>query len=190
MNKKGVTLIEILVAVALFSITVGAILGLFISGIQTQRRILVTRELLDQTSYVLEYMGRYLRMAKKDLTGKCLGTAGTNYKIFYDVLNNPSIIRFLNYQGFCQQFRLEGNEIKVLQSSDATEANLVPVAPLTSASLRINSLKFYLSGDAPGDILQPMVTIFLEIQGGGIAATQPKIQIQTSISQRNLNTQQ
>jgi len=185
-KSEGVTLIEMLVAVTIFGITIGAISGLFISGIRTQRRVLATQELLDQTSYALEYMGRALRMAKKDTNRTCLTTANYNYE-------NPSgvsTVRFINYNGICQEFFSENNQLKEKKSSDGTAANLPPSGtPITSDKLQVNFLKFNLSGEAqpPTDNLQPRVTIFMEIEGRGPVGERPKIQIQTSISQRDLD---
>lgn len=177
-TNKGVSLIEMLAAVAIFAITVGAISGLFISAIRTQRRILATQELLDQTSYVLEYMGRALRMAKKDTSSVCLSTA-KNYE------NGIDWIRFLKFESatgtdVCYYFYLSGNRIYESKGGAAGIS-------LTSEKLTVNFLKFVVSGDdLPTDTLQPRVTIFLEILGRG-TTERPKIQIQTSISQRPLD---
>lgn len=176
---KGLTIIEMLVAVMMFSIAVGAISGIFISGIRTQRRVLATQELLDQTSYVLEYMGRALRMAKKDLTGVCI-TAGKNYEI-----TTEGGIQFIDHTliGNCTEFVLDGVQIKKRIIGGDTWN-------LTSSALQVNFLRFNLSGESQADNLQPIATIFLDISGretgfGG----RPKIQIQTSVSQRNLDIQ-
>ena len=177
-TNKGVSLIEMLAAVAIFAITIGAISGLFISAIRTQRRILATQELLDQTSYVLEYMGRALRMAKKDTSLVCLSTA-KNYE------NGIDWIRFLKSESatgtdVCYYFYLSGNRIYESKGGAAGIS-------LTSEKLTVNFLKFVVSGDdLPTDTLQPRVTIFLEILGRG-TTERPKIQIQTSISQRPLD---
>ena len=183
MVNKGVTLIEMLVAVTIFAIVVGAISSIFISAIRTQRRVLATQELLDQTSYVLEYMGRALRMAKKDSNGSCI-TVGTNY------LTNPPVndaIQFIattNTGDECTAFHLVGNKIvKTIMSTGES-------FDLTSANLQVNSLKFNLSGESESDTLQPRVTIFLEIEGREAAGSRPKIQTQTSISQRPLDVAQ
>lgn len=179
MMNKGLTLIEMIAAVGIFAITVGTISGLFISAVRAQRKSLATQELLDRTSYVIEYMGRTIRMAQKDIDGTCI-IAKTNYE-------NPggdvSKIKFINYEGVCQDFFLDNNQIKEYKTGYATSL------PLTPPELKINSLKFYLSGQSQNDVLQPRVTIFLEIESGRIPQSPPKIQVQTSVSQRALDVE-
>jgi len=191
-KSNGVTLIEVLAAVAIFSIIIAAISGLFISAIRSQGRVLATQELLDQTSYSIEYMGRAIRMARKELnctdqsepsSCDCLQTNGYGYN--YELTTDG--IRFIDYKGICTEFILEGGQIKKSIGSDTW--------PLTSTELWVNSFNLNLSGivqpsPLTGDYLQPRVTIFLDIScEGTTGAGQPKIQIQTSISQRSLDVQ-
>jgi len=174
--NKGVSLIEMLAAVAVFAITIGAISGIFISAVRSQRRILATQELLDQTSYALEYMGRALRMAVKDKNGDCI-PAGLNYQ----KTHGGEGIKFKNYEGNCQEFYLDGTRLKEERAGSGNY--------LTSPALEINS--FNIGPDSswspPPDLNQPRVTISLKILGREAIEGRPVIQIQTSISQRPLD---
>lgn len=178
MSQRGFTLVEMMVAIAVFSIIIGAVSGLFISGLAGQRNALASQRLLDQTSYALEYMSRALRMAKKDLTGSCLNNSGLNYKTF----DSDTRLRFINHleNDDCQEFFLGGVDGKQLMQTKGGET-----LPLTSSKLEITSLNFFLSGQSQEDNLQPKVTIFLKIKGKGLG--QPEINIQTTVSQRNLD---
>lgn len=166
MNNKGFTLIEMVVAVAVFTLLVTASTGVFLSAIRAQKTSLATQEVLDQTSYLMEYMSKALRMARKDMTGACTGTAKLNYAF------ENQCIKFNNYQAACQQFCLDGTRLK------DEDGNY-----LTSDSLTVSSFNVILSGEIqpPADNQQPRVTIFLEVQGKDGS----NIQIQTTISQRN-----
>jgi len=179
MMKRGFTLIEMLVAVAMFGIVVGAISGLFISTIQGQSRILATQKGLDEASYIMEYMSRALRMARKDLNGTCI-PAKTNYK----AITNG--IKFIDYHGVCTEFSLNTVTDQLEKTANGT------TLPMTSTDLRINSFNVKLLGEnqPPTDNLQPRATIFLEMESKKPApGAPPKIQIQTSVSQRNLDIQ-
>jgi len=180
MSSKGFTLVEILVASLVCLLIIGVASGLFVSLIRHQRRVLAKQELLNQTSYIVEYMSRALRMARKDRIGTCLSIGGLNYE-------NPegdiSKIKFINHSenDVCQEFLWNRVEGRLEESKNGN-----PFIPLTSDKLQINSLKFKVFGEAGGDNFQPRVTIFLEVQIRG-TGDQPKIQIQTTISQRNLD---
>lgn len=166
MNNKGFTLIEILVAVSVFSMLVGASSGIFVSSLKSQRQSLATEDILSQTSYLMEYISRVVRMAQKDLTGACTGTAKLNYAF------QSQCLKFKGYQGTCQQFCLVGTR---LEDGDNNY--------LTSASSTVSAFNVTIvgAGQAPTDTLQPKVTIFLRVTG----AEGSKTEIQTTVSQRN-----
>ena len=178
---EGFTLIELLVAMTIFITVMGAITGIFIAGITQQRRILAYQSVLDEASYSLEYMGRALRFAKKEmLAGACLSQAGLNFEITH----GGSGLKFINHlqNDDCQEFFLENNQIKYRRKIDQPEESILP---LTSAKLEVSSFKFNLVGESQDDDLQPLVTIISEIKTIELPGQSQKIKIQTSISQRN-----
>lgn len=181
MKNSGFTLIELLVAVTVFSLVAAAVSEIFIFSIRNQRNFLSGQEIVDQSSYLMEYVSRALRMAKKDVAGTCLTTAGANFNYETDEAHGNRL-RFLNYQNQCQEFFLEGAELKERKSLDGTAANFQAPLTLTSANLQVSSFNIGPS-DSWGqeESLQPKVTLFLEIQG----KEQSEIRIQTTISQRN-----
>lgn len=186
--NRGFTLIEMLVAITTFSLVIGSVMGIFISAIRSQTQALATQKLLDETSYVIEYMGRALRMAKKDMTGSCLNAPPQPKYNYQNPDGNTSAIRFLNYNDKCQEFFKEGTLLKERKSLTAAYDPNQPALELTSSDLVITSLQFNLSGQDQTDYLQPRVTISMTIKRVG--PTGPEIKIQTSISQRNLDVQQ
>lgn len=171
MQNKGFTIIEMVVAVAIFTLLVGATSGVFLSNLKNQKQGLATQEILDQASYLMEYMSKALRMAKKDMAGSCTGAAKLNY--FF----TGGCLKFVNYKGQCQQFCLEGTRLKDLKDGNGNY--------LTSTNLQVSNFAAVLSGatQPPDDYLQPRVTISLNIAG----QEQTSIKIQTTISQRNLD---
>src|SRR4030042_6233037 len=82
-NRKsgaGFTLIELLVSIVLISLTMGAVVGIFVSAINGQARSLASQQLVNQSSYLLEYTSRAIRMAKKDdSSGSFTGDPYLNY---------------------------------------------------------------------------------------------------------------
>lgn len=170
--QEGLTLIELMVAVSVFTTVLAISSGVFISAIRLQRKALSTQKLLDEVSYATEYMARALRMAKKDTGPTCLSQAGLNYE------TTATGIKFLNYKDppECQEFYLDGNILKESKNGGAGVA-------LTSGDFRVTAFSVVLSGESQGDDLQPRVTFSLEVEGTGLEP--PRIQLQTTISQRN-----
>jgi len=136
----GFTLVELVVVISVFSLIVLTASTLFVSMVQQQRRALAQQELLNQTSYVIEYMSRALRMAKKDTTGSCLGTTGINYLL----TRSNSGVKFINHSNndICQEFFLENERLKESKDGGTTSV------PLTSESLKVNYFKINLSGES------------------------------------------
>lgn len=180
-SQKSFTIVELLVALAIFSLIVGSASGIFVSAIRAQRKALAQQELLDQTSYLMEYISRSVRMARKELSAPdCLSEHGLNYattssRVISGKTYSGLGLRFRNYQGICQEFFVDSQMLK-----EWKEGYLEPL-PLTSGNLKVNSFNVNLVGQSQDDDLQPKVTVFFEIEG----REQTKIKIQTSLSQRN-----
>jgi prepilin-type N-terminal cleavage/methylation domain-containing protein len=183
-NKKnifqypaGFTLIEIVVAVAIFATLSTIIAGLLVNSTKAQQRVLASQELIDSVSYNLEYMGRAIRMAKKELSDPpaCLSARGLNY----EKTKGGNGLKFINYDGVCQEFFLDSNRLYEIKDGGTA-------LPLTPASFSV--LSFQLGPDDSWDQEdpreQPRVTLYLEMEK---EEYQPVAYIQTTISQRNLN---
>lgn len=183
MSKNGFTLIEIVVVIGIFSLLIGSLSSVFVQALQSQKNILANQEALGQASYVLDYMSRAARMARKDTGGSCTGTAKLNYqktssRTLEGIVYSGAGIRFLNYSNICQEFFLDSADLKLKESKSL----LAPV-DLTSAGLKVNSFNVALFGETQGDNDQPKATLFLNVEG----KNQSKIKIQTTVSQRNLD---
>lgn len=168
-HKSGFTLVELLVALFVFSLGVGAAMNLFVSGISSQKSASSLEEYSSQTSAFFEYMSRSLRQAQKDLTASCLSQTGLNYELF----DSGTRIRFINQKGECQQVFLETGIIKE-RIGGASAVNLTPV------NLQVSSLQFSLLGALQQDDIQPRATFSI---------TTPYGTLQTTVSQRTLDVQ-
>ncbi|MEA3344509.1 MAG: prepilin-type N-terminal cleavage/methylation domain-containing protein [Patescibacteria group bacterium] len=177
--NKGYTLVEVLVSIMIFSIISVAAFSIFSSAIRIQKYSLASQQLLGQTSYAVEYMSRAFRMAKRAEDSNCIDV-NTNYE---NPQHNDTKIKFITYNGECVQFYLDNKQLKM--NKDAELA-----IPLTSDNFEVTNLKFEIVGEESillGDDNQPKVTLFMEIEGKGSSDFQPKMKIQTTLSQRNLD---
>jgi len=184
-SGAGYTLIEVLVAVSIFTIIMAAPTGFLVGSLKAQQKALASQKLLDNTSYTLEYISRALRMAKKELSAPdCLSLNGLNYEIKEIPGTGITGLMFKDYNLKCKGFFLQD-----IQLMEYEKGRTPTILPLTSEDLEITSLKFKLSGQSQTDTDQPRVTLFLEIKGGKELKEElrPLIKIQTTISQRNLD---
>jgi len=173
--NKGFTLVEMLVAVTVFFLVISISTGLFVSAIRIHRYNLLYQSLLNQASYIMEYMSRSLRMAEKSNGTICTSFSGKSYDY------TPNEIRFVNSNNNeCWEFSLSplGNLQVVKNYGD-------PIY-LTSGNLKINQFNIDVSGDVPGH--QPKVTFVLDVEmKKGDLPWAPRVKLQTTVSQRNLN---
>ena len=191
MMNKGLTLVELLVSVAIFGILSVSLVGIFVSATNAQSSVLQNQEILNQTSYAMEYMDRSIRMALRDdatsANGGCTGTLNTNYGVGSDS------IQFLTYDTVdaaykCKRFYLDRGVLKEQESTTMFSADFQTGYEIMSPVIKFNSFVFNVSGDDYG-IAQPIITITMDVQYNGSRRLDPipGMILQTSISQRNLN---
>ncbi len=177
-KNSGFTLVEMLVVIGILLIVLVALVAIFVSALQIQRYVLSAYQLLDQSSYVMEYMSRSLRMAKKDLTGSCIDLNNS-----YGYYSGTSGIKLKNEAGDCIGFFLEAGQLKQYKKSGGNETT----SALTSSSMEVTAFNVALvPNSGPPAQLQPKATIYLEIKAKG-SGPQPKIKLQTTVSARDLD---
>ena len=195
-SGAGFTLIEVVFVLVIFLIIVGAAVDIFVSIIQHQKRILVEQELLNQTSYVTEYVSKALRMAVKSKNATCL----TNRGYFYELTHCPNGtleacngIKFINQSDndACLEFFLD-DTTDPLNPVFSQIKNGGPAQNLLSDIFDINRVKFVINGNqalhatTSSDLVQPRVTMLFDVITKESKNPQQKI-IQTTVSIRNLN---
>jgi prepilin-type N-terminal cleavage/methylation domain-containing protein len=184
MEKRGFSLIELIVVTAIFAIVFGTAISIFVSSLQSQRRILAHQQLLDSISYSIEYMSRALRMAKKNNVGDVDCGIGDKVNYYYDP--DAHKIRFRDYNDKCHEFYLLNNcypnAACLMENIEGVYTSPLPITP---NDLNVTSFNISLSGQEQTDNLQPRVTIVIDAQLK--VSGQPKIKVQTSVSQRSLD---
>ena len=181
-GNKGFTLIETVVALGIF-IAISAGLGEVISvSIQNQVKIVTMQNTFSQAIFSLDKIEKELRMAKKDLSGSCVGARERNY----NVTPSGSITFLFLDQDLglkCKKYTVEGGQIKEYISENTTSTFTTGIN-VTSSLYSVNSLRFILTGDTSSqDNLQPKITILMNISNDYLSP----MNIQTTISQRRLD---
>jgi prepilin-type N-terminal cleavage/methylation domain-containing protein len=178
-SKKGFTMVEVLVSVGIFSIILGSALMVFSNTLRNQRKINYQQTVLGEMSYVMEYISRSLRMAKKDdvdiygiSTKNCFPAIKANYQA------TTSGVIFRSYGNACQEFYLENNQLKEIKDSGQ------PAVALTSPNIRITHFEIANSGSwGQSDNLQAAITISVEVTN----PDNTKDYFHTTVSQRDLD---
>ncbi|HNW20066.1 MAG TPA: prepilin-type N-terminal cleavage/methylation domain-containing protein [bacterium] len=165
----GFTLIESMVAVAIFVLLIVSATNIFLSIVRSQRNTLSSKNAQESVSYALEVMTKELRMAKID-DGSC-GAAESVYTVSAD----GDQIRFRNYQDICVTYSLDNGRLKIRRADDE--------AYMTPANIVISKLNFQASNL---DIItqQPLITIRFVLNYFNTEAGQQSLQVQTSVSSR------
>lgn len=160
-KEKGLTMIELIVAVGIFGLVISMVFGIFGLAIVSQRRIIALRNVEDNIRFTIESMAREIR------TGKDFN------------INSDGSLSFTNAKGESIVYRLNGSLVE--KSSDGG----VNFSAVTGSETNVNYLNFYLMGQATDDGLQPRVTITIGAtsQVGNQSAN---LKVQTTVSARLL----
>jgi len=165
-HEKGFTLIELMVAVGVFSIAITASSGLFITSLRGQQRTYVVQNLADNARYAMEAMAKEIRMGSGFSGATCAG-------------NSCSFISHMMHRdGKNVKFSL-GTDAKIMFDDGISEL------PITSANIEVTSLDFELIGGSA--TTQERVVIVMQAKvAGNSPYTSADITLQTTISPRAL----
>lgn len=192
MNKKGFTLIELMVSITIFSIVMLISVGALLSIIDANRKAQSLKSVMNNLNFALESMSRNIRV-------------GTNYHCKpYDGIVPPSVPSNITSTSDCSGedggvlfafegsngdrsnpndqivYRLNGTHLERSTDSGAT------FTAVTAPEVQLSNFKFYVIGAAPltaGNTIQPRVV--MTIQGmAGVGVNQTEFNVQASVSQR------
>ena len=167
-TKRGFTLVELMVALGIFSIVVLLASGAYLMMISIARKSQGVSTGIDNLTFALEIMTRNIRTGTSYACGSggdCAITPGDSFS-------------FRNSNGILVEYRLAGSVL--VENRGGVER------PLTDAMVDISRLNFYVVGTAqtPGDYLQPHVLIVVEGRVSSDARTQDTFHVQTSATMR------
>jgi prepilin-type N-terminal cleavage/methylation domain-containing protein len=180
-NKKGFTLIEVMVSVAIFAVIILSMTNIFKLAIDGQRSAIAAQNVQESLKYFLEVTAKEVRMAQKN-KNVCPGLGDET--IFTKTTNSlGDVLSFKNYYGECVSYFLASDgtnqRFKVSRQLGVAPVQVDYISP---ARIKINSLHFILSG-GPG-VSQPVVTINLNANALGGSQFKSTMTLQTSITSR------
>lgn len=163
--NKGFTLVELVVAIAVFATVVTVVSSIFVSSVGSQRKNINNQDVLDNARYVLETMSRAVRQSTV-VTGNGTGSTLT--------INHPT-------KGV-MTYILENNQVKESVGGNA--------AALSSSNVSVQGLTFVVQGNGSTDNIQPKVTLSISLKSSqGASDTESTANLQTTLTPRNLQIQ-
>jgi len=184
--NEGFTLVELLVAMGVFVILLGIIVGIFISALRTQRSLAALMLVNDNTSLVLEQMAREIRTGFNFVVAPDSVASCTN-RISSQTYTGGKELIFCNANEQIVTYKWESDSISdSIKRRVGTDTPL----PITGDNVKISNLKFILAhcGLEGGCFAwPPRITITLSVTPKG-SNLEDVIQtnIQTTVSGRNL----
>lgn len=175
-TAKGFTLVEMIVAIGLFTIVLFIASSAFLSVLDTDRKSRATRIAMDNLNLSLEDMARRIKTGTSYYCNGTVSDIGAS-----DCSSGGSSIAFTEQDGSTRTaYRLDAGAIKRTRGVGAELS-------VTAPEITISNLKFIVSGSTIWDPLgrdttQPYVTILVEGTTAGKVTT--GFTIQTTVSQR------
>ncbi len=188
--KTGFTLIEMLVSVGLFAVTVTMSMGSLLILVDAHSRSQSVQVAVDNLSFALDSITRQLRTGQNYYCAPNINalTTGAPPGVLRggerNCSNGGQAISFTDTRtGWRYGFALNGNTIqrKVDKPGDIGEWE-----NMTGANLRVTQARFVLDGTG-NTTVQPAVTINIQIEVGDVVGLGTSLDMQTSIVQRSLN---
>lgn len=175
--NNGFTLVEILIAVALFvtvaTVSIGAVLSIF----DANKKARSSKTVVDNLNLSIENMARTIRFGANYYCGI---SEDNSVPIETSNCPNGGDAASVTFEGSRIIYRLYNGILQRKIGSDEYEN-------LTSSDTNITYLKFYVFGSTPGDTSQPYVVAIIKGYVGTRPTNKTEFSIQTLMSQRTLD---
>lgn len=178
----GFTLIEVMVAVGIFSVVMVVSIGALLSLADANRKTQALQSVLYNLNTSIDGMVRAIRMGSQ-----------------YQVANGGAELSFLPYGAPSSNaderwiYRWDdtngdGNPDRLVKVYKPQGFTTRVTVPLTGKEVTIDKARFYVDGEDPADLLQPRVMIILQGKAGADKVkTTTTFSIQASATQRLLD---
>lgn len=184
-NKKGFTLIEVMVSVVLFTMIILSVTSIFKMAIDAQRNAIASQNVQESLKYFFEVTGKEMRMALKNKNdGRCPNIpVGTVYKV--ETSSNGDVLYFRNYYNECVTYFLaedSNGSRRFAISRESAESKKVDF--ISPDKININSIHFVIKSRGIIPESQPMVTMNFNASSFGGTGLNSDMTLQTSITSR------
>lgn len=188
-SQRGYLLIELMVAITIFSIVVVIAVGSFVNALRTQRQVAALSGAESNLDVALEQMAREIR------TGSlfCVMADGITFdpacgcSVHYDAQNN--IVETCSAITFTDA---DGNNVEYsLDTSSTLEKSVNGTAQeVTGSNVKVQYFNSILFGNTPGDHWNPRITITLGIHPNDASLSGNVLNLETTVSARQIDCTQ
>ena len=161
-EKKGFTLVELLIGMVVFSLAIGIAVNLFAASLRNQRKSIAIQNVQDNGRYLMSFVAKEVRMSE-------IRTSDGTYAALY--MYHPE-------QGDITYIFTGAPNWQITRNGDAISSDEVQVQGV-----------FYIDGrESGGDDEQPRATIVMKVETTGAKIEErAEINLQTTLSQRKLD---
>lgn len=172
-TKKGFTLIEMLVAVALFSIVLVIALGSIMTIVDVNKKSQTLTTVMNDLNFVLENMTRSIKTGQIDVANLPSGD-----------LNSLTVT---DQDGVKVTYAISGGGVDARKYITRKEGTSGPSIPITSEQINIEELRFKVFYSNANR--QPRVLMVVRGTAAASQSISSAFTIQTTVSQRDLETE-
>jgi prepilin-type N-terminal cleavage/methylation domain-containing protein len=165
-NKKGFTLLEILVAASLFVVVLSFGFSIYVSITRIQQRNFKQQKVLSESRFFLEFFSSEISSMQVD----------------YSIPYPDNQIYLSDSQGEVLRYFLDTGDGRIKQQVDPAGAGVI--SSITSPEINITRLMFYVNPGSPDPDVIPTITVILRAQDLN-AVSPTMVDLQTSVSMRN-----
>jgi prepilin-type N-terminal cleavage/methylation domain-containing protein len=182
-TNKGFTLVEMIVAVALFAIVMTVATGAIFTIVNANRNAQSINSVITNLNFAVESMLRDIRTGYDYSCGDGTGSYGDLGNAVHDCPTGAggSSVAFVNSEGAQVQYRFDSINHKIVKKTNALNSEV----DITAPEVYVDTLTYFVDGaTVPGQ--QPHMLVRIKGSAGSVK-NKSNFDIQTYVSQRALN---
>jgi prepilin-type N-terminal cleavage/methylation domain-containing protein len=194
-DEKGFSLVELLVAVSVFTIIIIMVLSIFQNSFMVQKNAIATQEVQEGIRYALEVMSKELRSARPNVVdpsepfwNECPYPSTLplqanpghmdGYNKVYNFDGGDNVLYFRNKEGDCVYYYLNNTDKRIYINKGTVDL------PITPDNVEIEDFSIFVQGDFVPDYPRYQENVTFSIKLKSEIEDISNIRIQTSITSR------